>query len=371
MGGHRGQGEGSIYQRKDGRWTAALSVGGGRRQTFYGKTRREVAARLNDALNRQGQGLPAGESRQRLRPYLEAWLTATETTVRPMTWRNDAARVHNHIVPALGHIAVSELTPEDLEAFMRRKLADGLSPQTVLHLRGILRRALQRAVRHGLVVRNVAQLAEAPELVRTRRPDFYDPHEARAFLRASEGDRLEALWVLLMTSGLRRGEALGLTWADVDLEMGTYRVSRALQRAHGRLETTEVKTKASRRAGDLSALAVVALQHHRERQETSGLRPLPVAYVFTSTAGTPLEPRNVNRAFDALLNRTGLRRIRLHDLRHSFGSLLLASGASPREVMELLGHSNIAMTMDVYAHVIPALKRQAMERFDAMLGGRV
>jgi integrase len=370
MSGRRGQGEGSIYRRKDGRWTAVLSIGTGRRKTFYGKTRREVARRLNDALKRQGEGLPASESRQRLGPYLKAWLTATETTVRPTTWKNDAARVHNHIVPVLGRIAVSELTPGDLEAFFRHKLAEGLSPQTVLHLRGILRRALQRAVKHGLVVRNVAQLAEPPELIRTRRPDFYDPDEARAFLRGSEGDRLEALWVLLMTSGLRRGEALGLTWADVDLEAGTYRVSRALQRAGGRLQTTEVKTKASRRTGDLSALAVAALQRHRERQEASGLRPLPIAYVFISTAGTPLEPRNVNRAFDALLERAGLRRIRLHDLRHSFGSLLLASGASPREVMELLGHSNIAMTMDVYAHVIPALKRQAMERFDAMLGSR-
>jgi integrase len=367
MGGRRGQGEGTIYQRKDGRWTAALSVGGGRRQTFYGKTRREVARRLNDALKRQSQGLPASESRQRLRALLEAWLTATGTTVRPTTWQNDAARVHNHIVPALGHIAVSELTPGDLEAFFRLKLAEGLSPQTVLHMRGILRRALQRTLKYGLVVRNVAQLAEPPELVRRRRPDFYDPDEARAFLAASEGDRLEALWVLLMTSGLRRGEALGLTWADVDLEAGTYRVSQALQRVGGRLQTTDVKTRASRRTGDLSRIATAALQRHRERQQTSGLRPLPVAYVFTSRAGTPLEPRNVNRAFDVVLKRAGLRRIRLHDLRHSFGSLLLASGASPREVMELLGHSNIAMTMDVYAHVIPALKRQAMERFDAML----
>jgi integrase len=130
---------------------------------------------------------------------------------------------------------------------------------------------------------------------------------------------------------------------------------------------TDVKTKASRRTGDLSALATAALKRHHERQQALGLRPPPVAYVFTSAVGTPLEPRNVNRAFDGLLKRAELRRIRLHDLRHSFGSLLLASGASPREVMELLGHSNIAMTMDVYAHVIPALKREAIERFDAML----
>ena len=173
--------------------------------------------------------------------------------------------------------------------------------------------------------------------------------------------------MLALTTGMRRGELLGLRWSDVDLGSRTYTVQQALQRVEGRLQVVPVKTKHSRRTGNLSSLAVAALERHYGQLQAHGVHPRSDGFVFTSTVGTPLEPRNVNLSFADLLKRACLRPVRLHDLRHSFGSLLRASGASLREVMELLGHSNINMTASVYGHLVPAMKRQAIDRLDTLL----
>jgi integrase len=178
------------------------------------------------------------------------------------------------------------------------------------------------------------------------------------------------MYVLALTTGMRQGELLGLQWADVDLERAEFRVNRALQRYGGQLQLIEPKTAKSRRTGSLTASAVGVLQAHRARQIAAGLAPLPTAFVFTSSAGTALEPRNVTRSFKRLLRRVGLPDIRFHDLRHSFATLLLVQGVSPRVVMEMLGHSQITLTMNTYSHVIPALKEDAAARLDAILGGR-
>ncbi len=362
----RGQGEGSIYQRSDGRWAASFPIGRGRRKTFYGATRGEVQKLLTAALRNRDQGLPTASSK-RLSVYLADWLQAVKPGLAPNTWKNDAARVHNHLIPSLGSFTLAQLTPDDVEAFTRAKLAAGLSSQTVLHLRALLRRVLNRALRHGLVLRNVAALSDPPKLVKTHEQQFLDVAEARAFLAAIKGDQLEALWVLALTTGLRRGEQLALHWRDVDLVMRTYHVTGTLQRVEGELRVLEPKTAASRATGQLAQLGVDALVAHRARQVSAGIVALPSAFIFTTRTGRPIEPRNVNRSFERLLKRHGLKRIRLHDLRHSIGSLMLANGESPRVVMEVLRHSQIAMTMNVYSHVMPAVTRDAMDRLDALL----
>jgi len=381
----RGKNEGSIYQRGaragngDGRWVGVVSKGHGQRETFYGTTEREVRAKVRKALSNIDDGLPASSSRTRLGDYLEDWLHAVEPTLAPSTHRDDAARVRNHIAPrgtdgrlrpgTLGAKRLAELEPSDVERLMREKQAAGLSAQSVIHIRGLLRRALKRAVRHGLVVRNVAAIADPPKLVKVREAQFLDVAEARAFMAAIAGEPLEALWVMLLASGLRRGEALALRWGDVDLAARTYSVKGSLQRVGGQLRVMPTKTKGSRSMGQLAQVAAVALAAHRARQGAAGIAPLPTAYVFTSRNGHALEPRNVNRAFAGLLKRHGLKRIRLHDLRHSIGSLMLANGESPRVVMEVLRHSQIAMTMNTYSHVMPALTRDAVDRLDALLTG--
>ncbi len=359
----RGQGEGSIYLRSDGRWAASFPIGHGRRKSFYGATRGEVQKVLTAALRNRDQGLPTASSK-RLSVYLEDWLQGVKPNLGPNSWKNDAARVHNHLIPALGSFTLAQLTPEDVEAFMRGKLTGGLSSQTVLHLRALLRRALNRALRHGLVLRNVAALSDPPKLAKTHEQQFLDVAEARAFLAAIKGDALEALWVLALTTGLRRGEQLALHWRDVDLTARTYHVTGTLQRVEGELRVLEPKTVTSRATGQL---AVEALLAHRARQLAAGIHALPSAFIFTTRTGRPIEPRNVNRSFERLLKRHSLKRIRLHDLRHSIGSLMLANGESPRVVMEVLRHSQIAMTMNVYSHVMPAVTREAMDRLDALL----
>jgi integrase len=236
---------------------------------------------------------------------------------------NDAVRVRNHIAPALGRIRRGDLTPAHVERFMAAKLAEGLSPQTVVHLRGILRRALQRGVRHGSLARNVAALAAPPRQRRANVPEPYSPGEARALLSAIAGDRLEALWIVYLTTGLRRGQALGLRCMDVDLDAGSIWPRRAVLRLSSELRTDEeAKTGESAERKPLAPIAVDALRIHRQAAEDAG-QYAPEALVFLSKAGTPIEPRNVNRSFDRLLQQAGLRRVRLHDLRESFGALLL------------------------------------------------
>ena len=196
--------------------------------------------------------------------------------------------------------------------------------------------------------------------------------EAKALLAAARDDRLYAYWTVALGVGLRRGEALGLRWCDLDLDAGILRVCQTLQRAGGRLVLVPPKTERSRRSVPLPTVAVTGLREHRRAMAIEALARGQAlddeGLVFTSTVGTPLEPRNLNRAFDALLGRAGLRHVRLHDLRHTCATLLLAQGVPARVVMEILGHSAIAVTMNTYSHVVPSLQREAAQRMDDALG---
>jgi integrase len=220
------------------------------------------------------------------------------------------------------------------------------------------------------VARNVAKLVVMPA---ARSPEIVPltVEEARRLLEAAEGSRLYALWAVALAVGPRRGEALGLRWCDVDLEAGTLRVVQTLQRTDGRLDLVPPKSERSRRRVPVPDVAVTALRRHRVQAETEAVeRGEPLAsesLVFTSVVGTPLEPRNVNRAFAALLAGAGLRHVRLHDLRHTCASLLLAQGVAPRVVMETLGHSAIAVTMNTYSHVLPIMQRDAADRMNDLL----
>jgi integrase len=363
----RARNEGYIRQHKDGRWEAQIRQPDGSKESLYGRSRREVARRLGDALAAQRLGLPAQESRQRLDRYLEGWLEVVRDQVAATTWKNDEALVRNHISPLLGRVPIGELTPADVEHFLARKLAQPLAPQTVIHLRGLLRRALQRAVKHGLVGRNVASLASPPRMRRVRDWHALDEEAARVFLGAVEGHWLEALWVLYLMTGLRRGEALALRWRDVDLVAGKVTVRGSLQSVDGVLRTGPTKTTQSERTLELPGLAREALlRHHRRRP---GVKHLPTAFVFCSDRGGPIHPSNVNRSFRRLLASGGLNHMRITDLRHSFATLMLARDEHPKVVQEALGHSSIVHTMNTYSHVMPGLKKGAAARLDQLLRG--
>jgi len=351
-------------------------VDGKRRRKFlYGKTRREAAGKLTRALREKQMGVPASDDRQRLDRFLEHWLeAAAKPAVRPRTYEGYAARVRNHLVPALGRIPLTKLTPDHVQAMLNSKTAEGLSPSTVRGIHAVLRRALNQAMRWGLIVRNVASLVSPPRVV-TSEPTTLSPEQVRGLLATVQGTRHEGLYTVALSLGLRLGEALGLKWVDIDLDAGTVAVRRSVHRSEGKLREAELKTERSRRTLALPAQTEAALRRHRTRQLEARLLAgdqwREQDFVFTSAFGTPLEPRNALRFFKRDLEREGLPEMRFHDLRHTCASLLLAQNVHARIVMETLGHARISTTMDLYSHVSPAMQRDAATKMEVALGGRV
>lgn len=256
---------------------------------------------------------------------------------------------------------------------LNEMLASGLSPRTAHHCRAILRTALNVAMRWGLVGRNVAALAAPPHVPEHEvRP--LSPSDARAVLRAMEGHRLEALVTVALAVGLRQGEALGLQWGDVDLDGARLSVRRTIQRIGGVYQFMEPKTRRSNRVVSLPNPVVSAFREHRARQLAERLR-VGAAWqgsawgdlVFADEVGSPLSATGVTRRFQSRLADAGLPRMRYHDLRHGCASLLAAQGVPVRVAMELLGHSSITTTMNIYAHVAPEFQQDAAERMTAAL----
>ena len=361
MAKKRGSGEGSIYKDKEGRWRGSVHLGyrlGKRvRKLLSGRTRAEVVRKVRQVLQSQELGLTLGPERQTVADYLERWLEdVAKPGVRPKTYRTYLDITRQHLIPSLGKRKLVKLAPQDVRRFMGEKLADGLSPKTVKHLRDTLRCALNVAVKDGLLTRNAAALAEAPRAERKEMLSF-TPDEARCFLEDVAGHRLEALFSVTLALGLRQGEILGLRWIDIDLENGRLTVRLQLQRNDGKLQLVEPKTAKSARVLMLPQVAVSALAAHKLRQEEeralAGSRWVETGMVFTTGIGTMLDQRSLLRQFYKILETSELPRIRFHDLRHSAATLLLAQGVHPRLVMDLLGHSSIVVTLDTYSHVIP------------------
>lgn len=365
--------DGSVYQRKsDGRWTGALSLARGRRKYFSGRTQREVLDKLTKARRDLQQGVEPAPERRRVGEYLTRWLEDTaKPKLRPSTYQSYSQIIRLHLLPDLGKIPLFRLTREDVQALLRKKTSEGKSPRTVGYIRAVLRHALRQAVIDGDLARNVAALATPPRI----------PHheitpltleQAKQLLAAAKGDRLEAFYVVTLSLGLRRGEGLGLRWSDVDLSEGIIRVSQSLLEVGGKLIISEPKSARSRRQLPLPPRALEAMKAHRARQLQERLQAGPkwqdTGFVFTSTIGTPVQPRNVFRDFRAMLQRANLPPIRLHDLRHSAATLLLAQNVPARTIMEILGHSQISVTMDLYSHVMPSMLKEALGKVDTALG---
>jgi integrase len=252
----------------------------------------------------------------------------------------------------------------------------GMTPSAARYARTVLRAALSRAMKWGLVVRNAAALAEPPRSPR-KEARYLDPDQARALLTAAEGHKDEALFVTAIMCGLRRGELLGLRWQDIDLDARrAIRIRNALHRVRvpggppSTLQLEDVKTEKSKRTiSPLPAQVVTALRAHRLRQTDKFGVPLPTAYVFTSINGGPIDATTLSYHYQRLLAKAGLPHFRIHDLRHSCASILLAAGVPPKVIQEMLGHSQISTTMNIYAHVMPNLKQEAADPMDAMFGG--
>jgi len=372
--GKRANGEGSLSRRRNGTWVAIVPLPDGRRKYLYAKTRDEARRKLTRSLHALEIGVAAEVGGDSVGEFLDRWLNdVVKPNVRPWTYRGYEVHVRMHLKPLIGHIPLVRLSAMDVQRALNRKSGEGLKPKSVRYIRGTLRAALNHAVKFGLIDRNPAAVVAVPRVEPYEiRP--FTPAEARTFLDAIKGDRLEALYSVALTMGLRQGEALGLRWRDVDVNLGYLRITKQLQRLDGRSEFVEPKTPRSRRQIAMPKSTAIALEEHRIRQDAerkqSGDRWTDLDLVFATTRGKPLDATAVSKDFHRLLDRAGLAQRRFHDLRHSCATLLLVQGVAPRVVMDVLGHSQIAMTMNTYSHVIPELRRTAADRMDDLLNER-
>lgn len=374
MSKRRGHGEGSIYQRKDGRWVAAILQPNGERRAYYGATRREVQDRLDGAKHDLHEGLPLPKGKQTTAEYLTSWIDGARSSLRPSTARRYEALVRVHAIPALGRLPLVRLAPQHLQQLYADRLAAGSATASVHQLHAVIHRALEQATRWSLVPRNVASLVQAPRISRAEMLTL-SPEQVRTFLASVAGSRHEALYVLAATTGMRQGELLGLHWADVDLDRRSAAVRSTLYRHSEGYTFTAPKTARSRRQVALTQTAVAALRRHRARQIEERFRVgaagrTDLDLVFTNEVGEPMRGTRVTHTFQAALARAGLPRLRFHDLRHTAASLLLGRGVHPKIASEMLGHATIAVTLDLYSHVTPTMQRGAADELDAVLGVR-
>lgn len=356
------RGDGSVYQRRDGRWAATVTVRPGHRVTRYGDTEDDAEAHRVELIRLREWG--ASTKKLRLADFLPAWLDDVRPTVRWSTHRHYRNIVNSHLVPRLGKVTVAGLTPTMVAGYLREVERD-LSPRTVRHHRAVLRNALNAAMKQGLVTRNAAALAKPPRLA--RRPDVQalTVDQARSLIDGTTGDRLHALYVLALMTGLRQGELLGLSWDDVDWKRRRIRVAQTLQRQDGAWVFTEPKTDRSNRWVPLVSEAYEALDDHRDamaRERTPDWRYFGL--VFVTESGNPIHGPNLLAEFYEHLDRLGLPRIPWHGLRHSTASVLLAAGVPMALVSWLLGHATVRLTVDTYSHLEDAMVdtvREAME----------
>ncbi len=370
--GKRANTEGSIYQRKDGRWVASISLENGKRKSVYCKTQREAIKAVQQANRAKEQGLLVSEE-QTVGEFLTSWLRDTiQHSVRLRTYIRYRQLIERHVLPTLAKVKLQKLSAQHLQALYNAKLEEGYAPQTVKHMHRVLHRALNDALRWDLVARNVCAAARPPRVPRKEMHAFTS-EQAQRFLAAAREDPLEALYVLALTTGARQGELLGIQWQDLDLGLGKIYIRRSVAYVPGYgLRISEPKTAKSRRCLHLTTLAIEALKRHRIRQYEARLAAGPAwieqGWVFCNAVGNVMDASGmVKRSFKPLLLRAGLPLIRFHDLRHSTASLLLAMGVHVKIVAEMLGHSQVSLCLDTYSHVLPSIQEEAVNRLNTLL----
>ncbi|WP_328956059.1 site-specific integrase [Kitasatospora purpeofusca] len=394
-------GAGSITLRKDGRYHGRAYVittsGLRKRVSIYGKTWDEVHNALVELQADDINGIPLPDTDSNVGQYLNYWL-AEEVLPnrRPKTYQGYESVARVHLIPGLGTKRLRDLRAQEVRVWLNRVRAECqcckggwdaqrpkpiccaagecckrlLSARMIQSVHAVLRNALEHAVREELIHKNVAKLVKVPA------PDYrigkgLTTAQAKLVLKELSGHRLHTLYVLALMLGMRRGELLGLRWSSVDLERGTLTVSTNLQRVDGELRLVLPKTLSSERTLPLPAPVLAALVAHRERQAVeraaAGMDWQENDLVFPSRIGTPYEPDNLRRSWHAVRGRLGLDDLRFHDLRHTCITLLLDLGVPPHIVREIAGHSDVGVTMKVYAHASLAERLKALSRLGEAL----
>jgi integrase len=367
-------GEGSVYQRRDGRWVCEITLEDHSRKQYYFKTEKQALEKRRTALNELAQGILATGPQQTLKQFLEYWLEDVyKESVRLTTFRNARIIVHKHLIPGLGHIKMQKLTTQQVQSFYASRLRDGSTASRIKNIHGTLHTALEYARKARLVSMNVCDDVRLP---RQEEPDrqFLTDEQARALLQKVKEHQLEELLTLALATGMREGELIGLCWADINLDTGMLQVARTVTyvTGHGCVEG-KPKTAKGKRSIALPSFVMEMLKRHYvsqlEERRKSGSAWVDRDLVFPNQRGDFLIANTVLRRFHRLLKDAGLPRMRFHDLRHSAATLLLSMGVPMKVVQELLGHSSMKITADIYSHVLPSIHKDAMDKMGNFLDG--
>lgn len=391
------RGEGSIYRRHDhptcppldadgtrpkhrcqGRWTASIelpSVNGKRRRaTFFGDSHADVKKKLQGARRRLADGSPARDSKSKLSDAINGWMhTTLEASDRKRSTKDTYTillRTHALTDP-IATIPLGRLAASDIEQFILRLRAKGLSTSTIRQTDTVLRQVLDTAVRDGILASNPAAMLKRPTVV-SAEATALAPHQVAALLAAAYGSRYEPLLRVLAATGLRRGEALALRWSDIDLGRRLLTVRGTLTRTASGLEIQPPKTERSRRTIPISTATTNVLKSVQatqlDRRTQCGTTWIETGLVFTTEFGQPVDPRNASRAMTIAARKAGLAGVGIHTLRHTAASTMLEAGVPLRTVSEILGHASVQVTGDIYGHVSSEGARAAVDRLAVALG---
>jgi integrase len=383
----RGRGEGGVFQRPDGQWVGVLSqgftaAGKRRRKVVYGKTKAEAQAKLRNLQSQADSGTLGDAGAMTLGQFLTHWLEVVhKPQVQQGTYDRNELLVRLHLGPRLGTVRLCKLSELHVERFLAEMIADGHSASCSRRCGRLLRTALKHAAKKRLIARNPALDVPLPRAAKAEMT-VYDAGQAAAFLKAARADRLFALYVLALDTGMRQGELFGLQWPDFDFEGGSVQVQRSLQELKGKHKLKEPKTAKARRRIDLSRFALAVMLDHRKAMLAEGHVAGPV---FCDTEGGFLRKSNLQRnSFKPTIKRANraavedaamkgsaqalLPEIRFHDLRHTSATLLLMANVNVKIVSERLGHSNVELTLNCYSHVLPTMQKKAAEAMDGIFG---
>jgi integrase len=370
MARKRGNNEGTIYKRNDGRWCAQVSLGG-RRITKYAKTQKECRDWVKQTLDKIEHGLTFEGTQISLERFMESWLAGKELSRRPNTVRNYRSYCSEYIFPVLGKMRIQAILPAHIRQLYLRMQMDGRGARTIQLIHVTLHCALKQAVREGLIGHNPMEAVERPK-VETQQFQVFTEEQVRTFLAAARGHPFETLFYLALTTSLRKGELLGLMWSDVDWQKASLKVERQLQNIPGNgYALVPTKTKSGRRQIKVGKGALAMLEAHRQRQETlkaaAGDRWIETGMIFTTNIGTYLDQTRVSREFKQILRENGLPDLRFHDLRHTSISLLLDMGTPVNTVQRRAGHSKASVTTDIYGHVMAHSQDAAAENIEEIV----
>lgn len=370
---------GGIY-RRGGTWTAfwRTDTAAGRKQHTKGgfRTKKEAQQFLNGTMAAIQDGVFSQPTRVTFGQFLtERWLPARQMALRPSTFASYRVAINLHVIPELGHVQIQQLSPDRLDLFYAHLVAKGLSAKTVRNIHVVIHRALGDAVRKNLVPRNVAAAADPPQLNRANREEMrtWTPEQLRKFFDGIAEHRLAAAYVLAATTGMRRGEILGVRWRDVDFKARRLQVQQTVLSVEYKITVGRPKTRRGERKIALDAETIRMLTDHRSAQrrekELLGAGYHDHGLVFAREDGSPVHPDYFSQTFDRAVKRLQLPKIRLHDLRHTHATLGLAAGIHVKVMSDRLGHATTSFTQDIYMHAIPAVEEDAADQIADLVFG--